>query len=228
MSIRPTRKPLVDSLLLGVGAAAVAALTGWFAVAFAAGCGPVVIATRAAVPEAESVAPSCDEPPAASTSETYRELEELARLAARREWQERVEALERQLEREQRRADAAAAARQSAPAGRRPAPLAIAPSEPLLPRAAAAGSRRPRARVSAGAAKVQLIGSDALVTGTLRNAGDRDTHVRLVVELLLDQRVLDRARLRLLVPARGSVPWSRTFPTSLGDGTYAARVRLDR
>lgn len=209
-------------------AAFLAAATGWIAFALASGRAPVVIATRTDVPQARTEPPppveQCSEPP---VSETYRELERLAQLAAARKWEHRVADLEQQLERE--RSAAASAAERAERSQARPA-AAIAPAGPLLPAPAQPPSRRTssRPRITAGAARVRLIGSDALVTGTLRNAGTRDATARLTVELLLDQRLLDRARLRVLVPAGGSTPWSRTFSTSLADGTYAARVRLDR
>jgi len=198
-------------------------------VACVAAQGPVAVTTRLEAPTpttATAPSPACPEVTVTAPSETYRSLETLARAAARREWQGRIDELSRQLERERERTAAARAAvegrRASAPRLPTPPPVAGDPSG-RPPRS----RRSPASSVRAGAARVRLIGSDALVSGTLRNTGDRDASIRLVVELLLDHQVLDRARFRLQVPARSSLPWSQTFSTSLADGTYAARVRLE-
>lgn len=222
----PLRTRLLCAALTLVG------IAGWGAFALALGRTPVVIATRRANADARIVAAPpvpCPGRPAASVSETYRGLEKLARLAARREWEQRVQDLKSELALESQRADAATA---QLDAVRSPA---RSPTPALAPGGALPGERTPppsatrrASRITAGAARVRLVGSDALVTGTLRNAGRRDATARLVVELLLDQRVIDRSRLRILVPARGSVPFSQTFATSLAEGTYAARVRFDR
>lgn len=89
---------------------------------------------------------------------------------------------------------------------------------------------RPRARLPiarTSTPKVQLIGSDALVTGTVSNPGPTDLGARVELELLVDGRRISSRRFDLRLPAGGTTPYSQRFPTSLGDGTYSARVFVE-
>ena len=99
-----------------------------------------------------------------------------------------------------------------------PPPAPAAPSPPKKARAQIKVSRGP---------KVQLIGSDAFVTGTLKNSGTVGATVGVELELVVDRRPYDRTYLRFFIPAGSSVPFSHSFPTMLDDGTYAARATLD-
>lgn len=95
-------------------------------------------------------------------------------------------------------------------------------------RAGRGSERRPRVPIArTSTPRVQLIGSDALVTGTVSNPGPTDLGVRVDVELLLDGRTLSSRRLDLLLPAGGKAPFSQIFRTNLRDGTYSARVFVD-
>lgn len=99
---------------------------------------------------------------------------------------------------------------------------------------AAAAQSRPAARSGSPARvstvstpDIQLLGNLIVVTGRLWNSGDEDAQGSMVLELLIDNRVLDTQTLPLDVPARTDVAYSHTFDVSAPNGTLSARVRLD-
>ncbi len=100
-----------------------------------------------------------------------------------------------------------------------------APATPVAQPARRAAPRAPRLRTSTP--KVQLIGSDALISGTVTNGEEDDWSVRLEIELLRNARVIRTDTVDLVLPAHSTSPYAVSMPTSLGDGTYSARVTLE-
>lgn len=75
--------------------------------------------------------------------------------------------------------------------------------------------------------KVQFLGSDAWITGTVTNRTERELQPLLVIELLRNDRVEGRRELRLPVSAGATAPYEARLPTQLAEGTYSARVRVE-
>lgn len=81
-------------------------------------------------------------------------------------------------------------------------------------------------RVWAGTPRVQVLGYDALVTGTLYSYDDADVRGELSIELLVDGRVKQTKAQPFDVPARTSVSFSERFMLA-GAGAYSARLRIN-
>ena len=106
-----------------------------------------------------------------------------------------------------------------------------APGGIHLPGAKATSSRsrprRPRRNpLTTSTPTVRLIGSDALILGTVRNRSDFDVEARLLVELLIDGSPYGKDQLVVPVPAGATVPFSTKISTSLSEGTYSGRVTV--
>ncbi|REJ83390.1 MAG: hypothetical protein DWQ36_24055 [Acidobacteria bacterium] len=83
------------------------------------------------------------------------------------------------------------------------------------------------AQFRVGRVKVQFLGSDAWITGTVTSRADRDLQPLIVVELLRDGRVEGVREVRLQVAAGATAAFEARLPTQLAEGTYSAQARVE-
>lgn len=168
--------------------------------------------------------PAATEPQCPQSEASFQGLEKLAQIAAEDRFEEEIRDLQTKLERA--RAQGERYRRELAQAWQLYQSSCLAPPPaPSAPRKPRTRSRlKPRVRTSTP--RVQLLGSDAFVSGQVRNSGDAAVQVNLRLELLLNRRVYRHVTLYLSVPPGSTLPYTHTFPTSLADGTYAARAEV--
>lgn len=91
---------------------------------------------------------------------------------------------------------------------------------------AAGGGPRPYRKVSSYGERIQILGSDAMVSGRLYNPDQRDQQIRVELAVLRDGAVVDSGTQTVLVPGRGYLTVTQRLRAGTSEGTYGARVRV--